>query len=638
MRSANIPFMKLAAAAAALAVSLAGQEVVSSSGENCTFIAAPDEVLSKAARAQRDAYERTLAFSRALGRNRQAARTVLPAEMPRRNFIDEEIFNKLEASGVQSAVLSTDEEFLRRVTLDLTGRIPSADGIRAFVADKDPGKRDAVIEKLLSSPEFVDKWTVWLGDILQNARSAQNRSQQIEGRNRLYQWIRWSIEGGKSWRDIAYQMVTASGNNYDQDTAGANWVLRGFAPMGPAQDTYDLLMVKTATAFLGMSHYDCLMCHNGKYHLDQVSAWGSKVQRVDAERMAAHFARVAIQGYPGNDPANYYTNSTNIVNRASGNYALNTNFGNRPNRVPLNINGETVSSLNPVYRDGKPATGDWRDSLVKSMIADPMFARNYANRLWKAMFNLALAEPVDGLDPARLDPSVDPPAGWSYQASHPVLLEKLAQYARDNDYSLRDTLRFIAQSTAYQLSARYDGEWDMTKSPLFARRIPRRLEAEEVHDAIIRATLLYPSYTVAGWGDKMTWAMQLPEPVEPLSDGTAAGFMNSFNRGNRDTLQRSQSGSILMWLNMMNSPFVNNRMRATGTSASPYLASMAKVTSNEALVEDMFLTFLSRQPSDYERGVALKHMQKATTAAQRATAIEDLAWALINKIDFLFSY
>lgn len=625
-------------AAAVFALSLAGQEPAPSSGENCTFIAAPDEVLSKAARAQRDAYERTLAFSRAIGKGRLSARMAAPGEMPQRNFIDEEIFRKLEASGMQSAAIATDEEFLRRVTLDLTGRIPSADEIRAFVASKDPGKRDAIIEKLLWSPEFVDKWTVWLGDILQNARAAQNRSQQTEGRNRLYQWIRWSIEGGKSWRDIAYETVTATGNNYDQDTAGANWVLRGFAPMGPAQDTYDLTLVKAATTFLGMSHYDCLMCHNGRYHLEQVSAWGAKVLRVDAQRMAAHFSRVTIQGYPGNDPANFYTNSTNILNRATGTYDLNTNYGNRPNRVAVMIDGKSTVNLTPVYRDGKAAAGEWRDSLVKSMVADPMFARNYANRVWKAMFNLALAEPVDGLDPARLDPAVEPPAGWAYQASHPVLLEKLAQMARDNDYNLRDTLRFIAQSTAYQLSARYEDQWDMTKASLFARRIPRRLEAEEVHDAVVKATQLYPAYTVSGWGDKMTWAMQLPEPVEPLSDGTASGFMNSFNRGNRDTLQRSQSGSILMWLNMMNSAFVNNRTRATGTTASPYLLAMSKVTSNEALVEDMFLTFLSRQPSEYERGVALKHMQKATTAALRATAIEDLAWALINKTDFLFSY
>ncbi len=610
-----------------------------SSGQNCTYIAAPDEFLSREARARQVAYERTLAFSRATVAAAKTRAAVSPSQIPVRNFIDEEIFRRLQAEGVQSAQISSDEEFLRRITLDLTGRIPSADDIRAFTADTDPRKRDTLIDRLLFSPEFVDKWTLWLGDILQNAATAQNRSQQIEGRNRLYEWIRASIDSGKSWRDIAFQMVAATGNNYDRATPGANFILRGFAPMGPVQDTYDLLLVKSASAFLGISHYDCLLCHNGRFHTDQVSVWATRTMRIDAERMAAHFARVQISNYPGNDAANFYTNSTNILERGTGTYDLNTNYGNRPNRVAVVIDGRNTTSLTPIYRDGTAATGSWRESFAKSLVGDPMFARNYANRLWKAMFNIALAEPVDGLDPDRLDPNVQPPTGWTWQASHPVLLEKLAQVARDNDYNLRETLRFIVSSSAYQLSSRYDADWDITKAPLFARHIPRRLEAEEVHDAIAKATGLFTAYTVGGWVDTVSWAMQLPEPVEPRSNGTVAGFLNSFNRGNRDTLQRSQSGSILMWLNMMNSTVVTNRTRATGTSASPFLASLAAAgRSNDSIVDDLFFTFLSRPPSDYERGVALKTLSKATTTATRATAVEDLAWALINKIDFLFSY
>lgn len=607
------------------------------SGQNCTWIAAPDETLNQAARARRDAYERTLAFTRSTTA-RQPVRNASPESMKVTSFIDEEIFRKLAAEGLQSAALATDEEFFRRINLDLTGRIPTPSDIRAFVADSDPKKRDALIDRLLFSPEFVDKWTVWLGDTLQNAATAQNRSQQIEGRNRLHEWIRASIDEGKSWRDIAFQMVAAQGNNYDRETPGANFILRGFAPMGPAQDSYDLLLVKTASTFLGLGHYDCLLCHNGRRHLESVSAWGTRTLRLDAYRMAAHFSRLTMQGYPGNDAANFYTNSFTILNRASGTYDINTNYGNRPNRVPLTIDGKSTTNLTPVYRNGKAASGEWRESFVKAMIDDPMFARNYANRVWKAMFNLALAEPVDGLDPDRLDPSVEPPAGWTYQASHPWLLEKLAQAVRDNDYNLRETLRLIARSTAYQLSARYEGDWDMTKAPLFARRIPRRLDAEEVHDAIVKATQLPTAYTVGGWIEPVSWAMQLPEPVEPRSNGTVAGFLNSFNRGNRDTLQRSQDGSILMWLNIMNSTVVTNRTKATGTTASPYLVAMAAAKDNEAVVDDMFLAFLSRKPSDYEKGVALKALVKATTPAARATAVEDLAWVLINKTDFLFSY
>jgi len=612
------------------------EEWPAASGQNCTWIAAPEEVQSKGLRARREAYERALEFVRSAPKTR-VARAVPASQLPARNFIDEEIFGRLQAEGVPAAGLTSDDEFLRRVSLDLTGRIPPADEIRAFMADADPEKRDKAIERLLLSEAWLDKWSLWLGDLLQNAAFAQNRSQRINGRNAFYLWIRNALKEDKSWRDIATELLTVNGNNYDAGTAGTNFILRGFAPMGPAQDTYDLLLVKTATTFLGLGHYDCLLCHNGKYHLDSVSAWGVKVTRLEAQQMAAHFARVTMTARRV-EQADYYYQSTDIGERANGFYVLNTNSGNRPSRAPAMIDGRVVTLLAPAYRDGKVAEGNWRESLVRSMVADPMFARNFANRVWKAMFGLALAEPVDGLDPARLDPREAPPEGWAYQASHPWLLEKLADYARSTDYHLKPLLRLMAQSTAYQLSSRYEGDWDMTKAELFARRLPRRLDAEEVHDAIVKATQMPQPYMVQGFAEPFVWAAQLPDTSEPRSNGVARAFLDAFNRGNRDTLARRQDGSILMWLNLMNSTFVNNRTRASGAAASPYLAGLARSGSNEQIVEDMFLTFLSRRPTEYERGVALKALERAATPAARTAAIEDLAWALMNKTDFLFSY
>ena len=128
----------------------------------------------------------------------------------------------------------------------------------------------------------------------------------------------------------------------------------------------------------------------------------------------------------------------------------------------------------------------------------------------------------------------------------------------------------------------------------------------------------------------------MPGRVGPRSDVSASPIKNAFNRDNRDTLPRSQSGSILMWLNMMNSSVVNNRVRATGATASPYLVRMAANRDNTAVVDDMFLTFISRSPTEYERGVAMKFLTRANS--NRNTNVEDLAWALINKTEFLFSY
>ena len=269
-------------------------------------------------------------------------------------------------------------------------------------------------------------------------------------------------------------------------------------------------------------------------------------------------------------------------------------------------------------------------------MTDPMLARNFANRLWKEMFNLGLVEPVDGLDPARLDPSNPPPAPWALQATHPQLLEDLAQLMRDGNYNLREFLRIVVQSSAYQLSSRYDAPWDLTKVPLFVRHYPRRLMGEEIHDALQMATGTTSNYTVEGWADTAKWAMELPEPVEPRSNGGANNFMNAFLRGNRDTQERRQAGSILQQLALMNDAQVINRVRVT---ASPVLQRISRIADNQQLVEEIYLAFLSRKPSEYEMGRAVAYIEKnATSAAARTTTLEDLGWALVNKVEFLFSY
>jgi len=242
------------------------------SGSNCTFQASPDLFLSAQSGVREQVFQSTKRFQNAAPA--AAARPAAAADgpIPHRNFIDDEIFNKLAGAGVSPARLTTDEEFFRRINLDLTGRIPSADDVRAFVANADPGKRDAGIDALLGSDAFNDKWTLWLGDLVQNnvsqATAAVNR--QIQGRNAFYGYLYWSVVSGKGLDRIAFESVSGAGENYDLDTGNANFIIGGSVTGGPAQDTYDGMLVRSATAFLGMSHYDCLLCHNGRGHLDQI--------------------------------------------------------------------------------------------------------------------------------------------------------------------------------------------------------------------------------------------------------------------------------------------------------------------------------------------------------------------------------
>jgi len=140
---------------------------------------------------------------------------------------------------------------------------------------------------------------------------------------------------------------------------------------------------------------------------------------------------------------------------------------------------------------------------------------------------------------------------------------------------------------------------------------------------------------VQGFSTPIQWAMQLPDTSEPRSNGAVANFLNSFLRGNRDTTQRSQANSILQQLNLMNDNLVVSRTRV---AASPALAAIAKLADNANAADQLFLTFLARLPTDYERTRAVTYLAGAGNPSARNAAIEDLAWALINKLDFLFSY
>jgi hypothetical protein len=630
--------------------------------EGCTFRSDPVEFLQSQSRARFGAFDRAAKLSR-----QGIRKAAVPADsISRRNFIDDAIFDKLIAAGVPSAPKSSDEEFVRRIFFDLTGRIPSAAEIREFNGNGSGNKREELIEKLLYSQEFSDKWAVWFLDLINSTEglSVNGRRPQVEGRNALDVYIREAIHNRKPISEIVYETITATGNNYLMENGPVNFVVLSSAAMGPIQDTYDMMLSRTATSYLGLSHYDCLLCHNGRGHLESLSLWAQRSTRMQAQQMAAHFSRMRLAAAVPNTAQylNPLYNSTVVSDADRGTYDLNVTFGNRPARcapgaqvvnarcMPLDPKMPATLSLTPEYHDGSaPGNSNWRAAFAQKLLQDPMFGRNFANRLWKAFFNLGLVDPVDALDPARLDPANPPPSPWTLQATHPVLLEKLAAFFVENDTDIRAFIRLLVQSSAYQLSSQYSAPWKLEYVPLFARHYPRRLDAEEIHDAIVKSTGVLSSYTwpvinaqtvargaVLPQSAPVNWAMKLPDINEPRANtGNARDFMASFTRGNRDTAPRSQSGTILQQLNLMNDQVVTTRVKV---AVSPVLQGIAKIAENDTAVEEIFLSFLSRAPSRTERDIAVAYLAKAKTTAERNTFIEDLAWACINKIEFLFSY
>jgi hypothetical protein len=275
-------------------------------------------------------------------------------------------------------------------------------------------------------------------------------------------------------------------------------------------------------------------------------------------------------------------------------------------------------------------------ALGRFVTSDFQFARAAVNYVWAQFFGRGIVDPPNTFDPARLDPDNPPPAPWTLQPSNARLLNALAQRFIENGYSVRWLMREIANSDTYQLSSRYGGQWNPAWEGYFARKFVRRLWAEEIHDALAQSSGLVPSYNVAGFSTlgfpTVSWAMQLPDVVT-VPGGAVTTFLDNFLRGNRDDADRKPEGSVLQALSLMNDQLVAARLQATGANASPLIA--ANLSKADAdLVNTVFLTVLSRYPSDAEKTTALASLK----AGDRTQAVRDLVWSLYNKVDFVFNY
>lgn len=558
------------------------------------------------------------------------------------NLIDRHIFGVLQEKGIQPAARTSDYEFIRRVTLDLTGRVPKPERVTAFVSDSDPEKRAKYVDELLASSEWVDKWTMYFGDLYRNTDQvrATNTLRRAEGREAFYRWIHDSLQEGKPYNRMAYELIAAEGpNSWTQGEL--NWQLGNRTTGGPAQDHYDQMAAATMETFLGNSHFNCIVCHNGRGHVDDLSLWGKQSSRMQAYGFAAFFAQTTFvqQARAERPDPNIYYWALGTNQRST--YTLNTTTGNRPPRTPIG----DMRVVAPVYPFGDGLTAapgePLRAAAARLVTTDFNFARATVNYMWKELMVRGLVEPVNQMDPARLDPDNPPPAPWTLQPSNAALLRDLAQDFIDSGYSLRALMRRIATSDAYQLSVRYEGEWKPEWDKLHARRLPKRLWAEEIYDAIAQTSNVPAPITMAvttrvpnGAGAQtrvVPWAMQT---TSPSSRGGAAAFLNPFYPGDREDTERRRDGSDQQALTLMNHTFVVTRTRSTVAAGQESLLRKNLNKTNRELIDTLFLTVLSRLPDETERAAATASLE----AGNRQQAAENLLWSLYNKVDFFFNY
>ncbi|MFN0121624.1 MAG: DUF1549 domain-containing protein [Blastocatellia bacterium] len=562
---------------------------------------------------------------------------VSPTDIPRKNFIDNILFDRMGRDGVQSAPIATDEEFIRRAYLDITGRIPMASAVTSFLADTNPNKRDALVDSLVGTPEYVDKWTMFFGDLFRNTARATNVQRYTGGRDAFHTYIKNSIAANKSYAQMATEMITSgTGTAADNFVNGeANFMVGGTIPMGPPQDTMDGTAVNTMGMFLGINALDCLLCHNGERHLDAVNLWGSQRTRYEAFGMAAFFSRVRRQRQNLSTQPNYA--KFLVSELPNGEYQLNTNSGNRQTRDT----SYGASPVQPRYilgGAGVNAGENRRQAVARLVTSDKQFARAAVNYIWEKLMVEALVSPSNTFDPARLDPKAILPSGWTVQPANPELLEALADEFIRQNYDLKKLIALIAKSSAYQLSSQYPGSWNLTLVPYYARKFVRRLDAEEIHDAILRATSIGVTYQMRDTLNANTftvnWAMQLPDTAEPRGVAQSIAFLNSFVRGDRDIKPRSQEPTIQQALNLMNSQFVMSRIHNAnaGSTVQTLLANAA--LTNDQIITQLFLSTLSRNPTQAEKDA----LTPLYSTLSKTEATQTIQWSLLNKSDFIFNY
>ena len=539
------------------------------------------------------------------------------------NLIDQYIFGKMQQDGVTPAPQSDDGEFLRRIYLDLTGRIPTVDQTVQFLSSTDSGKRAALIEQLLASNAYVDRWTQFYGDIFQ-VTSGYYQFISVQSRNLFYQYLHEFVANDRPWSDVARELMTSGGDSYL--SGPANYIVRSLQQNEPIQDTWDTLTDSNTVTFLGLKTL-CVSCHDGRGHLEQINLFLAPKKRVNFWGMSAFLSRMNI-AQEGVDTYNRQQRSI-ISDRGTGGYSSWVD-PNNPGPRPARYGGP----YSPVFMltGEAPQTGQYRQELAAKIVQNRQFARAAVNYLWSAMFTVGIVDPPGQWDIARIDPSNPPPAPWAIQPTHPELIEALATEFINNNYSIKHMIRLMANSQAYQLTSNYGPGFQPVYDSYFARHITRRLRAEEIYDAVAQATLTTIPMDLEGYSSPVYYAGQLPDPTEPRNDGTISNFLKTFGRGDWWNNPRNSSSTIVQTLFMMNDYSVNFRTFTGRSTRVDYV--LAQNMSDTDAINNLFLAAVSRYPTADE----MKVLQQNRGIGTRDQWLTDIQWALLNKLDFLFNH
>ncbi|MCR9202686.1 MAG: DUF1553 domain-containing protein [Planctomycetaceae bacterium] len=495
------------------------------------------------------------------------------------NVVDTAVFNKLRLLGIPASAPSTDAAFLRRVSLDIAGTIPTASQVQEFLADTRADKRDRLIDRLLDSQEYADNFAKKWNFILRNKKT---RNEDRAGTQLFHQWIWDSLYENKPYDQFVREIITASGEPL------LNPAVTWYREVDQVEEQVE----DTAQLFLGI-RIQCARCHHHPFE---------KWSQNDYYSLAAFYRRVGRKN----------------INGVAGQYRDRSVFHNEG--VATASNPRTGASLKPAGLGAPPldipADRDPRVQLADWMSepANPFFAKSLVNRYWKHFFNRGIVEPEDDMR------ETNPP-------SNPELLDALADRFIRSGFDLKDLVRTICRSRTYQLSS-LPNEYNASDKQNFSRYYPRRLSAEALYDAF---------HTVTDTSERFGG---MPAGTRALQLADSSGgpyFLKVFGMPEGDTAcecERSADANLAQSLHLLNSKEVQDKISKDGARAAQ-LAAEKDRTHAERMTE-IYQTVFSRNPTADELKVAIAYIERHKDNPR--VAYEDLLWALVNTKEFLFNH
>ncbi len=494
---------------------------------------------------------------------------------PERTLVDRHVFAKWRQLGIPPSAICDDATFLRRVTIDITGQLPTVEETRAFLADTDPAKRDKLIDRLLDCPGYADYFANKWAAVLRNKRNDGNDTAYTY---RFHAWIRRAFLENMPYDQFVRNVLCASGSARVHPPAA--WYRQVASSTEQMEDTAQL--------FLGL-RLQCAKCHHHPFE-----RWSQQ----DYYGFEAFFRQVELRRSP-EEPSG---RPDQVVVRVRPAVSHNPRTGTNVTATGL---GDQPLQIAP-YEDARHYLVDW---MTKP--DNPFFARALVNRYWKHFFGRGIVEPEDDM---RV---TNPP-------SNPELLDALARDFVEHGYDLKHLIRTICRSSTYQLSSE-PNPYNVLDKQNFSSFYPRRMTAEVLYDAINQVAGVPASF---GGLPRGTRAVQLPD------NGFNNYFLTVFGKPEARSAcecERSVEANLAQSLHLLNSAEIQGRI-GNGNGRAAQLARDESRSDTEK-VGDIYLAAFSRPPTQYELEVVLRHISLQPNKQQ---AYEDVIWAVINTKEFQF--